>query len=64
MYHEGSPGVAVKLLPCDHEVVGSSLRNSLLQMQGNAAYIRPFLKTCASRSYMHRDALNHVKSAV
>jgi hypothetical protein len=26
----GSPGAAVKLLPCDHEVMGSSLGNSLL----------------------------------
>jgi hypothetical protein len=30
---KGSPGTAVKLLPCDHEheVMGSSLGNSLLQ---------------------------------
>jgi hypothetical protein len=26
-----SPGAAVKLLPCDHEVMGSSPGNSLLQ---------------------------------
>jgi hypothetical protein len=40
---KGSPGAAVKLLPCDHEVMGSSPGNSLLQkfLQGNAAYIRP-----------------------
>jgi E1A/CREB-binding protein len=28
---KGSPGTAVKLLPCDHEVMGSSPGNSLLQ---------------------------------
>jgi hypothetical protein len=27
---DGSPGEAVKLLPCDHEVMGLSLGNSLL----------------------------------
>jgi hypothetical protein len=27
---KGSPGTAVKLLPCDHEVMGSSSRNNLL----------------------------------
>jgi hypothetical protein len=28
---KGSPGAAVKLLPCDHEVTGSSPGNNLLQ---------------------------------
>jgi hypothetical protein len=28
---KGSPGTTVKLFPCDHEVMGSSPRNSLLQ---------------------------------
>jgi hypothetical protein len=28
---EGSPGAAVKLLPYDHEVMGSSPGNNLLQ---------------------------------
>jgi hypothetical protein len=28
---KGSPRVAVKVLPCDHEVMGSSPRTSLLQ---------------------------------
>jgi hypothetical protein len=28
---KGSPDVAVKLLPCDHEVMGSSPGNNLLQ---------------------------------
>ena len=28
---KGSPSAAVKLLPCDHEVTGSSPGNSLLQ---------------------------------
>jgi hypothetical protein len=28
---KGSPGTVVKLLPCDHEVMGSSPGNSLLQ---------------------------------
>jgi hypothetical protein len=30
-YKKGSPSTAVKLLPCDHEVMDSSPRNSLLQ---------------------------------
>jgi hypothetical protein len=29
-YMKGRPGAAVKLLPCDHEVMGSSPGNSLL----------------------------------
>jgi hypothetical protein len=28
---KGSPSTAVKLLPCDHEVMGSSPGNNLLQ---------------------------------
>jgi hypothetical protein len=45
-------------LPCDHEVMGSSL----VEMQGKTAYIRPkvvgpFPGLCASRSYVHRAAL-------
>jgi hypothetical protein len=28
---KGSPGAAVKLLPCDHEVMSSSPENNLLQ---------------------------------
>jgi hypothetical protein len=28
---KGSPDTTVKLLPCDHEVMGSSPENSLLQ---------------------------------
>jgi hypothetical protein len=28
---KGSPSAAVKLFPCDHEVMGSSRGNSLLQ---------------------------------
>jgi hypothetical protein len=31
MFPKRSPGAAVTLLPCDHEVMGSSTRNSLLQ---------------------------------
>jgi hypothetical protein len=27
----GSPGAVIKLLPCDHEIMGSSPGNSLLQ---------------------------------
>ncbi len=55
---EGEPGTVVKLLPCDHEVMGSSL----VEMQGKTAYIRPKLVSpfpgpCASGSYVHRAAL-------
>jgi hypothetical protein len=32
---KGSPSAAVKLLPCDHELMGSSL----VEMRRNAAYI-------------------------
>jgi hypothetical protein len=59
---KGSPDTAVKLLPCDHEVIGSSPRNNLLQkMQGKAVYIRPkvvrpFPGDCASGSYVHQAA--------
>jgi hypothetical protein len=28
---KGSPGAVIKLLPCDHEIMGSSPENSLLQ---------------------------------
>jgi hypothetical protein len=31
----------VKLLSCDHEILGSSRGNRLLQMQGKAVYYRP-----------------------
>jgi hypothetical protein len=31
VYMKGSPGATVKLLPCDHEVMGSSPENNLLQ---------------------------------
>jgi hypothetical protein len=54
---KGSPGTVVKLLPCDHEVMGSSSRNSLSEMQGNAAYIRlKVVGPCTSESYVHRAA--------
>jgi hypothetical protein len=39
LYKKGSPGAAVKLLPCDHEVMGSS-KQPLAEMQGKTAYIR------------------------
>jgi hypothetical protein len=38
---EGEPRHSVKLLPCDHEVMGSSPGNSLAEMQGKATHIRP-----------------------
>ena len=40
----------VKLLPCDHEVMGSSPRNS-------PKVVGPFPGPCASGSYMHQVAL-------
>jgi hypothetical protein len=50
----GSPGAAVKLLPCDYEVMG---KQPLVEIQRNATYIRPkavgpFLGPSVSRSYM------------
>jgi hypothetical protein len=56
------PCTPVKLLPYDHEVMGSNPKQPLAEMQGKAAYIRPkvvgpFPKFCASRSYMHQAAL-------
>jgi hypothetical protein len=53
------PDAVVKLLPCDYEVMGSSLGNSLLQKcREKTSYIGPkvvgpFLGPCASRSYVH-----------
>jgi hypothetical protein len=52
-----SPGTAVKLLPCDHKVMGSSLGNSLLlKCKERPKVIGPFLGLCASESYVHHDA--------
>jgi hypothetical protein len=49
---KGSPSAAVKLLHCNHEIMGSSPRNNLF------TYIRPkVVEPCASGSYMHRAAL-------
>jgi hypothetical protein len=36
---EGDPDAAVKLLPCDHEVMGFSPRNSLLKKCRERLYI-------------------------
>jgi hypothetical protein len=58
-----SPDAAVKLLPCDYEVMGSSSRNNPLQKcREKTVYIGPkvvgpFPRLCASRSYVHRAAL-------
>jgi hypothetical protein len=59
MYVKGSPSTAVKLLPCDHEVMGyKSLENSLMQKCRKRLYIRPkVVGPCASGSYVHRAAL-------
>jgi hypothetical protein len=60
---KGSPDTAVKLLPCDHEVMGSkSWKQPLVEIQGKTAYIRPkvvglFPGPCASGSNVHRAAL-------
>jgi hypothetical protein len=58
---KGSPGAAVKLLRCDHEVMGSNPGNSILQRK--TVYIRPkvigpFPRPCTSRSYVHRAAVS------
>jgi hypothetical protein len=42
----------VKLLPYDHEVMGSSPGNNLLQ-KCRPKVIRSFLESCACRSYIH-----------
>jgi hypothetical protein len=63
MLLKGSPSAAVKLLPCDHEVMGLIPGNSLLQKcRERHAYMRPkvagpFPGPCASGSYVHRAAL-------
>jgi hypothetical protein len=60
---KGSPGAAVKLLLCDHEVVGSCLENGLLQKyRKNVVYIRPkaigsFPEPYTSGSYVQWAAL-------
>jgi hypothetical protein len=59
IHRKGSSGTAVKLLPCDHEVMG--WKQPLAEMQGNAVYIRPkvvgpFSGPYASGSYVHRTA--------
>jgi hypothetical protein len=38
---KGSPGTAVKLLPCDHEVMGSSPGNSLLHKRRERLWSDP-----------------------
>jgi hypothetical protein len=56
---KGSPGAAVKLLPCNHEVMGSSPENRLLQKCRERLctlrpkVVRPFPGPCASGSYVH-----------
>jgi hypothetical protein len=62
---KGSPGATAKLLPCDHEVMGSSPGNSLLQKCRERLYIRtkvvgPFLGPYVSGSYVHRAAILHI----
>ena len=53
----------VKLLPCDHEVTGSSPGTSLLQKcrerlrTKKTQVVGPFPGPCASGSYRHRAAL-------
>jgi hypothetical protein len=60
---KGSLGTSVKLLPCDHEVMGSeSWRQPLAEMHEKAGYIRPkvvgsFSEPCTSGSYVHRVAV-------
>jgi hypothetical protein len=38
---KGSLGAVIKLLPCNHEVMGSKvMENPLVEMQGKNAYLR------------------------
>jgi hypothetical protein len=53
---KGSPGAAVKLLPCDHEVMGSSSGNNLLQ-KCRERLLPKVVRPCVSGSYVHRAAL-------
>jgi hypothetical protein len=53
-----NPDAAVKLLPCDHEVMGLVLETASCRNAGKAAYIRPkMVGPCTSGSYVHRAAL-------
>jgi hypothetical protein len=56
----------VKLLPCDHEVMGPSPRDSLLKkckerLRIRPKVVRPFPGPCTSRSYVHQAALFKTK---
>jgi hypothetical protein len=59
-----SPGAAVKLLPCDHEVMGSSLETASCRNAGKGCIHKfqsgrtlPWTGPSASGSYVHQAAL-------
>jgi hypothetical protein len=59
---KGSPGAAVKLLPCDYVVMGYILEIASCRNVGKGCNIRPkvvrpFPGPCAGRSYVHWAAL-------
>jgi hypothetical protein len=59
---EGSPNAVVKLLPCDHKVMGKSWKQHLAKMHRKVGYIRhrvvgPFSGPYTSGSYVHWSAL-------
>jgi hypothetical protein len=54
---KGCPGAAVKLLPCDHEVIGSSPGNLLQKCRKRPKVVGPLPGPCASSSYVHQAAL-------
>jgi hypothetical protein len=57
---KGSHGLAIKLLPCDHEVMGSSpgyAEEGCIRKTQSGRTLGPFPGPCISGSYLHRAAL-------
>lgn len=57
LFSKRSLGAAVKLLPCDLEIMGSSHRNNLMQSKIRLCTIDSFLRPHIGGCFVHRTAL-------